>query len=337
MFNRVSDYLFKNYRIWGLVTLALIPLFCQSGWIREHVAIPDQGPLELELSLDSIQMEGLGILFQLRFYNRSNREIQIVLPGPYDRGTKLIRLVRYERDGFEQPLYEETVEVGIVRNDTSYATIKQLGPGTSVCVPLVAFSGPVRYTELDHDLKLVGQPCIIQAIYEPWESDFAGYCFTLPSDTAQPLNERSLSLPKEGLRSNGVSWDPSVRPLADLPDHCAFCTWVHEGNWSMVEQEIARRSESGEPWVDWVRSHPAVVHLYHGPDAVLASLPTYYGRRIVFRNRSGYHFFYLYWQWGKIYRGRSRFRSILQWLFHWDAPIRTDDIDAVELLWMRSY
>lgn len=98
-----------------------------------------------------------------------------------------------------------------------------------------------------------------------------------------------------------------------------LCRAVNRGQWGRVQAILKRKSKRASKRDNTIEKYDCIAAQYYYPDAILSSLPSYSYNIIVFKNQNGFHFFNVYWQLGKVYKGaraiyvaNSIFRSNLQ-------------------------
>ena len=101
-------------------------------------------------------------------------------------------------------------------------------------------------------------------------------------------------------------------PTRDCPLNYHFCEAIEKSDWNSVERLISKQTDYnnklGMNFTDtnWLQPHRNIAWMYEGPDAILASLPTYTYRSMIFKTQAGYIYYDATWQLGIIYPGRSR-------------------------------
>jgi hypothetical protein len=97
-----------------------------------------------------------------------------------------------------------------------------------------------------------------------------------------------------------------------------LCRTIEHENWKKTKRLIRRDSKDYNEYNmgkdtngNWQKAHRNIAFLGDNPDAILASLPSFMSREIIFQNKNGIHYFQLTWQLGKISRVGSRINTFL--------------------------
>ena len=86
----------------------------------------------------------------------------------------------------------------------------------------------------------------------------------------------------------------------------------------------------------WQKAHRNIAFLGDNPDAILASLPAFLSREIIFQNKNGIHYFYLTWQLGKISRVGSRINTVLYMIGIKRIRIKDSNVNYSKLKYLRG-
>jgi hypothetical protein len=125
---------------------------------------------------------------------------------------------------------------------------------------------------------------------------------------------------------------------------CELCRTIERENWKKTKRIIRRDSKDFSEYNlgkdtngDWQKAHRNIAFLGDNPDAILASLPSYLSREIIFQNKNGIHYFYLTWQIGKVSRVGSRINSLFYLIGLRNVRIRDSRVRYSKLKWLREY
>ena len=315
-------------------------------------------PLRIELSSEqSTYASGEVIQFNVKFTNSDAKQHALILPGTLNKGRKIIYFSIYtvDENDFYTELARESREIDMDSIYYSQSAYKYIQAKESISIP-VFFNDTVNYRkhiEAHHKLpkRLLPGEYQVLAWYDPWDQKLASNAFNKISSydksDAEELPHK-MNLPGEGLQSNyfklTISDAPATKvpwiPTAFCPANCKLCKLIDRNQWNKVKKEIASQTDYKDPegmaYTDttWMQAHRNIAWLGYSPDAVLASLPTYTGRNIIFRNADGYHYFRAHWQMGIMYQGRSRISSLL---FRRRSLIKTSEVDYLKLLSLKPY
>ncbi len=125
---------------------------------------------------------------------------------------------------------------------------------------------------------------------------------------------------------------------------CKLCRTIERENWRKTKRIIRRDSKDFSEYNlgkntngDWQKAHRNIAFLGDNPDAILASLPSYLSREIIFQNKNGIHYFFLTWQIGKVSRVGSRINSVFYLIGLRNVRIRASRLRYSKLKWLREY
>lgn len=275
----------------------------------------------------------------------------IILPNSKESGLKMIYLSFYtvDQNNHYTRVFIEKRQLSMSRSDISPIWHHNLSKGDSLEVPLF-YRDSVNYArqvEAHHQWpQLPPGRYKVLAHYNPWNEEQAEnvYHKIAAVKTGQaPVQASRFNIPEEGLTSNYIDlWVKKDGSLefgsAQNPESCrtdcGLCAAVEKGEWRKVRKLINNDSTApfGEQGYYFPHSfHRGVAYLYPGPDVILSSLPGWYGRRVIFKNEEGYHYFNIGWQVGKIYPLRSRVNYLLQNL-GLNYSGKTEDLDYFEIV-----
>ncbi len=332
----------------------LSTVFLLFGLIQAFATNPDLKPVHLNLRLIHTQQQvNEGEMLKLNLSIKciaGKQKRSIILPNSKGTCLKMLYLSFYSVDenNHYTRVHTEERSVSMAKNDPSPVWFHNLAKGDSLTVPV--FYGDTKnynqHIEAHHKWpKLKPGSYKVLAHYNPWDETQAELVYNTISymkDDDEFLPHR-FNMPEDGLISNYI--DLSVRedgqlefevsaPAEQCQSNCGLCSAVSKGNWSQVKKLI--NNDGNGPWENQGSNFPydyhrQVAYLYPGPDAILSSLPSYYCRKVIFKNEEGYHYYSITWQVGKIYPFRSRLNYLLQ-----NIGLRyygkTEDLDYFEII-----
>jgi hypothetical protein len=324
-----------------------------------HAANAALSPSFLKMTLSSEAMQyskGTSFTFQVTFSNEDDGRRSIVLPGDEKKGLKLIYLSFFTVKGDQYTeVYREEREIKMDTNIVGTSSFRYLNAKENISVPLIFndvknYSNHIHSNHIFPDLP-IGEYQVL-AWYNPWDDFFSEYAFNkmdLKGNVAEQIRDSTrFDLSESGIHSNYLSLTITENPLAKLswtptdfcPLDCEMCGAIDENDWNKVSKMInhqtayKHKNDTGKLDSIWRMKHRGVLWLGPDPQAILASLPTWTGRKIIFKNEEDYHYFYLSWQIGEVYTARSRFSSIFYWMGFRKAPFSTAEVDCLKLVGM---
>jgi len=284
----------------------------------------------------------------------------IVVPGNQSKGLKLIYFSWYKVD--EQNFYTEVHrDSRVIAMDTSvkgYVSFNRLNSNESTTIPFFFndTKNALKHINSTYEIpKLALGKYKIIAWYYPWDEELAKHVFSkydwkgrdeIPID-----NPELLDLPESGIQS--AYFDVEIIAQAEAKETnsvyscgkgCKLCRTIAHENWGKTKRIIRRDSKDLSEYNlgkntngDWQKAHRNIAFLGDNPDAILASLPSYLSREIIFQNKNGIHYFYLTWQIGKVSRVGSRINSLFNMIGLRKVRIRDSRVRYSKLKWLRSY
>ncbi len=314
--------------------------------------------VSLTSEVNTIQ-KGEGVTFWLEFENTDTKSHSIVLPAFRKGDNKVIFFSFFtEKNDFYTEVYREPQEITMDTSLYGGGGFRYLRPEEKFRIP-VFFGDQKNFdTHIEAHHKMPDLPegkYEVLAWYQPWNSSMAQYAFNpidiFGHDASENPRTDFFDMPLEGTQSNYCSLTISNSPQIDkpfldsqfCPVDCKFCANIEKGNWSKVEASIDRQTmykhnrERSRTDSTWRMPHRNVAWLGPNPEAILASLPTWTGRVIIFKNSAGFHYYSLTWQLGKIYKARSRFASIFYWIGFRRPPFDTSEVDYCKLVSFALY
>jgi len=297
--------------------------------------------LAMELVLKkSIHQNREIIQFEVKFTNQTDRSLSILVPGTQNKGYRLLQLQVFSvnnASNFYTKVFENPLELEMDTSFIGSVYFKRLEARESVSIPIfVNDTANARKNILSNYSfpDLANGSYQVIAHYNPFGEALAPYAFQAYDDHGRTiedsLNTERMQIDAWGVYSNYVELNINsvVTNAIEAPicsKHCRFCRHIEKEQWNRVKKDIIHR-------VDNIAGHQRVRFLFHGPDAVLSSLPAYYSRQIVFETQNGLNYKYLTWQIGKIHRFRSFIHKCCYWVFRWNAPVRTSSTKYFHLI-----
>lgn len=289
-------------------------------------------------------------------------EHSILIPGNQSKGKKLIYFSWYKVDNnnFYTEVYRDSRVISMDTSVKGFVSFKRLNPGESISIPI--FFNDAKnakrhiYSHYETPKLPPGKYKII-AWYYPWDEELAKYVFNKfdfkGRDLVEDKNPELLDLSESGTQSTYFDVEIVSEKQVDLdesytkecPKNCKLCHAIAHGNWRKVERIIRRQSsfrkEKGKPlkhhFGNWYKNHRNVAFYGPYPDGILLTLPTSTGIEIVFKNKKGYHYFYLNWQLGKIKPINSQLNRLWQLCFHRCCPLKSSKVRYTILKSMNAW
>lgn len=284
----------------------------------------------------------------------------ILVPGNQSKGLKLIYFSWYKVD--EKNFYTEVHrESRVISMDTSvkgYISFNRLDSNESTTIPFFfndTKNAQKHINSTNEIPKLPPGKYKIIAWYYPWDEELAKHVFSkydwkghneVPVD-----NPELMDLPESGAQSTYFDVEIIAQAEARQTNSvnscgkgCKLCRTIEHENWRKTKRIIRRDSKDFSEYNlgkdtngDWQKAHRNIAYLGDSPDAILASLPSYLSREIIFQNKNGIHYFYLTWQIGKISRVGSRINSVFYLIGLRNVRIRASRVRYSKLKWLRGY
>ena len=194
----------------------------------------------------------------------------------------------------------------------------------------------------------------IIAWYYPWDEELAKYAFNKydwkGQDENPDKNTELLDLSESGTQSTYFDVEIVEQAEIDTPNFtnscekaCKLCRTIEHENWKRTKGIIRRDSKDYEEnnlgkntKVTWQKAHRNIAFLGDNPDAILASLPAFLSREIIFQNKNGIHYFGLTWQLGKISRVGSRINTVLYMIGIKRIRIKDSNVNYSKLKYLRG-
>jgi len=276
----------------------------------------------------------------------------IILPGTKNKGKRLLYLAYYSVDSndFYTNVHTESRVIAMDTSNFGQVHWKNLYAGKSVTVPIFLNDSTNYRTNNAAHHRLPNLPAgnyQVLAWYAPWDEPMAEHAFAKlnpfgRSDDdfvskrfymheTQQSNYFSLTISNDTVKH---AWSPTKA----CPLNCHFCEAIEKSDWNKVERLLSKQTDYtnklGMNFLDtnWLQPHRNVAWMYEGPDAILASLPTYTYRSMILKNQTGYFYYAATWQLGIIYPGRSRIQQMFRWSTRLNAPIRSSEVDYQKIV-----
>ena len=289
--------------------------------------------------------------------NISNESHSIVVPGNQSKGFKLIYFSWYKVD--ENNFYTEVYrDSRIISMDTSvkgYVNFNRLEANESTSVPFFFndLKNAKKHINSNYELpKLPPGNYKIIAWYYPWDEELAKYAFNKydwkGQDENPDKNPELLDLSESGTQSTYfdveiISEEASIANIfnENCPKSCSLCRAIEHERWNKIKRKIRRNSRlvselnmGVDTNGNWQKTHRNIAFLGDTPDAILASLPAFLSREIIFQNKKGIHYFYLTWQIGKTSRVGARINQFFYLIGLRNVRIRDSRINYSRLKYM---
>jgi hypothetical protein len=322
----------------GIKLVILLTSILLSNMSYADLRMPE---LAMELILKKSMHQNHEIIqFEVKFTNQTDRSLSILLPGTQNKGKRILQLQVFSVDNpsnFYTKVFENPLELEMDTTFIGSVYFKRLEARESVTIPLfVNDTANARKNILSNYSfpDLANGSYQVIAYYNPFGEALAPYVFQAYDDHGRTiedsLNPERLQMNAWGIYSNYVQLNIDSQATKEIESpvcskHCHFCRHIEKRQWHRVRKDIIHR-------ISDIAGHQHVRFLFHGPDAVLSSLPAYYSRQIVFDTENGLEYKYLTWQIGKIHRFRSFIHKCCYWMFRWNAPIRTSSTKYFHLI-----
>ena len=291
--------------------------------------------------------------------NRTSNRHSILIPGNQSKGLKLIYFSWYKVD--EKNFYTEVHrDSRIISMDTSvkgYVNFNRLDSNESTTIPFFFNDTKNAQKHINSNYEIPNLPhgnYKIIAWYYPWDEELAKYAFNKydwkGQDENPDKNTELLDLSESGTQSTYFDVEIVEQAEIDTPNFtnscekaCKLCRTIEHENWKRTKGIIRRDSKDYEEnnlgkntKGTWQKAHRNIAFLGDNPDAILASLPAFLSREIIFQNKNGIHYFYLTWQLGKISRIGSRINTILYMIRIKRIRIKDSNVNYSKLKYLRG-
>lgn len=313
-------------------------------------------PLKFELLSSKTEYKlGEILSFTLRITNTDKEHsYPVMIPGKTNSGKKLIYFTAYTIDSTghaTEVACEYMADIPALSGATSGdVEVKQLEPGKYIELKLHFHPSP-NYAISPNERHWFDKPLStgqyhFLAWYQPYGIvPFDLYVYT---DVVKHLPQTDkLVINKVGEQSNycrviiAHKGDPKISMLKCDID-CKFCKHIKNEQWGKVQQDIEettqkiKKAQSSSLGVgaecSWLQKHRRVIYLSDPPEAILSSLPSYWGQTIGFNTRKGSVYYNMTFQIGKVYTTRSKLQSLSYLVFPNTQLFKTSTIDYVGLV-----
>jgi hypothetical protein len=332
----------RMFRLFFISLLGFLPIAAKADLV----------PQKLTMRLSSGEMDSThltvvkGKIAQLTvtFTNADDTQRSVLLPGNQNHGQRVIWFSVFSiQDNYYRNIFTEE---RVLSMDTlvykGYVTLKNLDPGESVSIPIF-FNDSVNQPKHNEAHSIGNLPpgnYQLLAWYDPWKEPLSEFVYNRTDDfnrNQSTTDSTKMDLSYAGINSNYMSLTiretdiefQSAKPICS--GHCAMCSAIDRGNWNALKRAVPRHGGYESP-------HRNIAWVYYGPDAILASLPTYYSRELIVNHKDTYHYLTLNWQLGKIFKVRERMCSMLHWVFRIQrCPFRSSKVDWSRLRWVKEF
>jgi hypothetical protein len=281
----------------------------------------------------------------------------ILVPGGQYQGLKLIYFSWYKVDdnNFYTEVYRDSRVISMDTSIKGYVNFNRLGANESTNIPFFFNDTKNAQKRINSNYEIPKLPpgkYKIIAWYYPWDEELAKYAFNKydwkGQDENPDKNPELLDLSEYGTQSTYfdveiITEEASVAYIFNqiCPKSCSLCRAIEHERWNKIKRKIRRNSRLVSELnmgVDtngtWQKNHRNIAFLGDTPDAILASLPSFLSREIIFQNKKGIHYFYLTWQLGKTSRVGGRINQFFYLIGLRNVRIRASRINYSRLKYM---
>ena len=289
--------------------------------------------------------------------NISNESHSIVVPGNQSKGFKLIYFSWYKVDqnNFYTEVYRDSRIISMDTSVKGYVNFNRLEANESTSIPFFFndTKNAKKHIHSNYELpKLPPGNYKIIAWYYPWDEELAKYAFNKydwkGQDENPAKNTELLDLSESGTQSTYFDVEIITEEAFDktifsesCPKSCSLCRAIEQERWNKIKREIRHNSRlvtelnmGVDTNGNWQKTHRNIAFLGDAPDAILASLPAFLSREIIFQNKNGIHYFYLTWQLGKTSRVGSRINQFFYLIGLRNVRIRDSRINYSRLKYL---
>jgi len=281
----------------------------------------------------------------------------ILVPGGQYQGLKLIYFSWYKIDdnNFYTEVYRDSRIISMDTSVKGYVNFNRLGTNESTSIPFFFndVKNAKKHINSNYEIpKLPPGNYKIIAWYYPWDEELAKYAFNKydwkGQDENPDKNPELLDLSESGTQSTYfdleiITEEASVANIFEqtCPKNCSLCRAIEHERWNKIKRKIRRNSRlvselnmGVDTNGNWQKTHRNIAFLGDTPDAILASLPSFLSREIIFQNKNGIHYFYLTWQLGKTSRVGGRINQFFYLIGLRNVRIRASRINYSRLKYM---
>jgi len=317
-------------------------------------SLADLRPPDLSMNLSSsreIYSRNEVIQLQVSFTNHTSTQKGIILPGTKNKGKRILYLSYYSVDStnFYTNVHTESRVIEMDTSKPGYTGWANLDSGASTSIPIFINDNRnyrnhnVAYHKLP-DLPAGTYQVLVW--YEPWAEPMAEYAFEQLDPfghSEDDFRSDRIYLP-QAIHSNyltltisDTATPPQWIPTKACPANCAICSAIDKNKWNTLRQLISKQtdysSKIGRSNTDnnWLEPHRNIPWVSPPPEAILASLPTYTYRSMIFKNDKGYYYYSATWQLGRVFPVRSRISTWVQQIIRIAPPTIRDEQNYREL------
>ncbi len=288
----------------------------------------------------------------------SNRH-SILIPGNQSKGLKLIYFSWYKvnENNFYTEVHRDSRVISMDTSVKGYVSFNRLDSNESTTIPFFFNDTKNAKKHINSNYEIPNLPpgnYKIIAWYYPWDEELAKYAFNKydwkGQDENPDKNPELLDLSESGTQSTYFDVEIVEQAEIDTPNFtnscvktCKLCRTIEHENWKRTKSIIRRDSKDYEEnnlgkntKGTWQKAHRNIAFLGDNPDAILASLPAFLSREIIFQNKNGIHYFYLTWQLGKISRVGSRINTVLYMIGIKRIRIKDSNVNYSKLKYLRG-
>jgi hypothetical protein len=281
----------------------------------------------------------------------------ILVPGGQYQGLKLIYFSWYKIDdnNFYTEVYRDSRIISMDTSVKGYVNFNRLGANESTSIPFFFndLNNAKKRINSNYEIpKLPPGNYKIIAWYYPWDEELAKYAFNKydwkGQDENPDKNTELLDLSESGTQSTYfdveiIREEASIANILNenCPKSCSLCRAIEHERWNKIKRKIRRNSRlvselnmGVDTNGNWQKTHRNIAFLGDTPDAILASLPSFLSREIIFQNKNGIHYFYLTWQLGKTSRVGGRINQFFYLIGLRNVRIRASRINYSRLKYM---
>jgi hypothetical protein len=289
--------------------------------------------------------------------NKSENRHPVLVPGNQSAGKKIIFFTWYivDENNFHQEVYRD--DRNIVVDNSNYGSVEfnYLDPGESTIVPFFFNDKKNYFNHVNSSYSIPDLPpgkYKIIAWYDPWSEELSQYAFNKKKEknTSDSIirNPELLDIPENGLLSTYFDLEiiemEDSHPLEQLiscSKNCNLCKSINREQWKKTKRILRRNSKSVSEQNlgnhDSQFHHKNIAFLGDTPDAILASLPSYLSREIIFQNSSGIYYFIMTWQLGKVNRIISRVNTFFYMIGLRKIRLKDNKLNYSKLISLQSY
>lgn len=291
------------------------------------------------------------IQLNVTFTNLTEHTSSITLPGTKNAGKRMLYLTYYVADSndFYTNIHTESREMNMDTSILGQVYWKNLDAHKSVSIPLfLNDTNNFRTKNAAHHAlpNLPNGTYKVVVWYAPFDEPYVDYIFGKINPFRDSdddfsthkiyLEEQTASYYLELILTDNPKI-PKWISTSHCPKNCKLCKASDNSHWSKVKKIISKQTDHTSKYkkektdTSWCQPHRNIVWISPPPDAILSSLPAYTQNSIIFRNQKGYHYFFITWQLGRIYRFRTIAVKILYATSHLNLSITSSNSNYKKL------